>query len=311
MSAQRTEGDSWDIASGVGRTALMAAAMRAAESSTDQPLFDDPLAKLLVEGAGSGAGESMLDGIATARQQAADSQSAATFLHICSYLAVRTHFFDAFFDDAVAAGIRQVVILASGLDSRAYRLGWPAGTVVFEIDQPDVLRYKTSTLDDHGVAPTAVLHDVPVDLRDDWPTALTGAGFDPRLPTAWLAEGLLMYLPAHAQDRLFEFITELSATGSWLAAEALGHDAQLAPAERRERMSGLSEQLSATDRVDVNDLMYADQHRADVADWLNGRGWRAVALSSRDEMQRLGRLVESSSVGYDGGGSTFVVAKRG
>lgn len=287
----------------------MAAAMRAAESACAEPLFTDPYAGLLVQSVGSGAGESMLDGIASAKVSA-DSQAAATFLHICSYLAVRTHFFDAFFADAAAGGIRQVVILASGLDSRAYRLGWPTGTTVYEIDQPEVLRYKTSTLNDHGVTPTAESRDVPVDLRHDWPAALASAGFDPALPTAWLAEGLLMYLPADAQDRLFEFITELSAPGSRVAAEALGHDAQLGPAERRERMSGLSDQLSAGDVVDVNELMYTDRDRADVAKWLNDHGWRATARSSRDEMRRLGRLVESSTVGEEAGSSTFVVAER-
>jgi len=121
------------------------------------------------------------------------------------YQAVRTHYFDGYFDAAVRTGIRHVVILAAGLDSRAYRLNWPAGTTVFEIDQPKVLSYKTSTLDAHGAAPKARRVPVAADLRDDWPAALIAAGFDATQPTAWLAEGLLPYLPGDAQDRLFEW----------------------------------------------------------------------------------------------------------
>ena len=102
---------------------------------------------------------------------------------------MRTHFFDAYFADAAAAGIRQIVILASGLDSRAYRLPWPDGTVVYEIDQPKVLQYKAATLAEHGAEPVAEVREVPIDLRQDWPAALTAAGFDSARPCAWLAEG--------------------------------------------------------------------------------------------------------------------------
>ena len=126
-------------------------------------------------------------------------------------MAVRTRFFDDFFIDAGKAGIRQAVILASGLDSRAYRLPWSEGTVVYEIDQPEVIEFKTSTLAGLGAAPTAELRTVAIDLRDDWPAALRAKGFDASQPTAWSAEGLLPYLPADAQDRLFDNITALSA----------------------------------------------------------------------------------------------------
>jgi Leucine carboxyl methyltransferase len=112
-----------------------------------------------------------------------------------SYQAVRTHFFDDFFSAAAAAGIRQIVILASGLDSRAYRLQWPIGTTVYELDQPKVLEYKTATLDQHGAAPAAVRREVPIDLRFDWPKALRDTGFDASVLTAWLAEGLLCTCP--------------------------------------------------------------------------------------------------------------------
>lgn len=141
-----------------------------------------------------------------------------------NYQAVRTHFFDAYFADAVAAGIRQVVILAAGLDSRAYRLAWPEGSVVYEIDLPKVLEYKAETLARHGATPTTTRRAVPVDLRHDWPKALRDAGFDAGLPTAWLAEGLLPFLPGQAQEAMFSSIDELSAAGSRVAVEAFGVD---------------------------------------------------------------------------------------
>jgi methyltransferase (TIGR00027 family) len=134
-------------------------------------------------------------------------------------MAVRTRFFDDYFTSATAAGMRQAVILASGLDTRAYRLAWPAGTVVYEIDQPRVIEFKTSTLADLGATPTAELRTIAIDLRDDWPAALRAGGFDVDQPTAWSAEGLLPYLPSEAQDRLFDNITALSAPGSQLATE--------------------------------------------------------------------------------------------
>jgi methyltransferase (TIGR00027 family) len=222
MSSLRTDDDTWDIETSVGATAVMVAAARAAETERDKPLIRDPYAKMLVAGAGTGVWRFMLDDDFIAKVADADAEAAAIFEHMGSYQAVRTHFFDDFFATAIVGGIRQVVILASGLDSRAYRLQWPVGTTVYEIDQPKVLEYKTATLAAQGVSPTAVRRAVPMDLRFDWPNALREAGFDASAPTAWLAEGLLMYLPANAQDRLFEQITELSAPGSHIAAETMG-----------------------------------------------------------------------------------------
>ena len=242
MSSLRTDDDTWDIATSVGATAVMVAAARAAETDRDNPLIRDPYAKVLVAGAGTGVWDFMLNGDFVAKVGEADPEVAAIVEHMGSYQAVRTHFFDDFFSAAAAAGIRQIVILASGLDSRAYRLQWPAGTTVYELDQPKVLEYKAATLAEHGVRPSALLHEVPVDLRHDWPAALTAAGFDASLPTAWLAEGLLMYLPAEAQDRLFAQVTELSAPGSRVAVETVGVQAQ----DRRELMRERFQKISAS-----------------------------------------------------------------
>ena len=309
MSSLRTHDDSWDIATSVGTTAVMVAAARAAETDRDAPLIRDPYAKILVAGAGTGAWEFMFDDEFVAKVAAADSEAAAIFEHMGSYQAVRTHFFDDFFAAATAAGIRQVVILASGLDSRAYRLEWPTGTIVYEIDQPKVLEYKAATLSEHGVTPSAQRREVPMDLRYDWPKALRDAGFDANLPTAWLAEGLLMYLPADAQDRLFEQITELSAAGSRIAVETVGTQAEARREQMRERFQRLSEQLGIEQTVDVQELMYDDPDRADVAAWLRNHGWASAAVTSQDEMRRLGRFVELDTTDDDAF-STFVTAER-
>jgi methyltransferase (TIGR00027 family) len=285
----------------------MVAAARAAETDRDNPLIRDPYAKDLVAGAGTGIWEFMLDDQFVAKVGDTDPEVAAIVEHMSAYQAVRTHFFDAYFTDAAAAGIRQIVILASGLDSRAYRLPWPAATTVYEIDQPKVLEYKAATLD--GVSPTAVRRAVAMDLRYDWPKALRDKGFDPSLPTAWLAEGLLMYLPADAQDRLFENITALSAPGSRISAETVGIHAADRRERMRERFGKLAEQFGVDSTLDIGELTYEDPDRADVAVWLNEHGWQSTAVTSQDEMRRLGRAVELVDTGDDSF-STFVTGQK-
>ncbi|MCB0932964.1 MAG: class I SAM-dependent methyltransferase [Mycobacterium sp.] len=310
MSSLRSHDDTWDIATSVGATAVMVAAARARETESAEPLISDPYARILVAGAGGGVWEAFLDGSMAEKVAAADPEAAALFANMLSYQAVRTLFFDTFFTNAAAAGIRQVVILASGLDARAYRLTWPEGTVVYEIDQPKVLEYKAEILSDNGVEPTADRHPVPIDLRQDWPAALKGAGFDPGKPTAWLAEGLLMYLPAEAQDRLFDQITELSAPGSRLSAEAVRHHDEQRRAQMRERWEKMSDDLGIERTVDIQELTYNDVHRADVAEWLNAHGWTATATASTDAMKRLDRWVEVPSQEDQDSFSWFVVADR-
>ena len=203
----RTHDDSWDITESVGATALGVAMARAAESDCDCPLFTDRYAQLFVD---------------AAIQRGWDPSVVAKRLPILrGYLAARTKWFDEYFIAAGANGIDQAVILAAGLDARPWRLPWVHGSVVYEIDQPQVLAFKADALAARGARPASRYQAVPIDLRADWPTALREAGFDPSEPTAWSAEGLLPYLPAAGQDLLFERIVTLSATGSRIAVEAL------------------------------------------------------------------------------------------
>jgi methyltransferase (TIGR00027 family) len=312
MSSLRTHDDTWDIKTSVGSTAVMVAAARAFETDRPDALIRDPYAKLLVSNAGAGVlWEAMLDPAMVAKVEALDDEYAAQLNHMRGYQAVRTHFFDTYFLDAVADGIRQVVILASGLDSRAYRLDWPAGTTVFEIDQPQVLEYKSTTLSQNGAAPTADRRAVAIDLRQDWPAALRDAGFDPAARTAWLAEGLLMYLPAEAQDRLFTLISENSPAGSRVSAETAPTHAEERRQQMRERFKKVADELGLEETVDVGELMYRDEHRADLTEWLNGHGWRAHAQGSIDEMKRHGRFNENVPMADDKDAfSDFVIGER-
>ncbi|GLE52298.1 putative S-adenosyl-L-methionine-dependent methyltransferase [Mycobacterium montefiorense] len=312
MSELRTPDDTWDIKTSVGSTAVMVAAGRAVETDRPDPLIRDPYAKLLVANAGANLlWVAMLDPSMVAKLEVIDAEVAAVVAHMPDYQAVRTNFFDTYFNDAVADGIRQVVILASGLDSRAYRLDWPTGTTVYEIDQPKVLAYKSTMLTENGVAPAADRRAVPIDLRQDWPAALRAAGFDPAARTAWLAEGLLMYLPAEAQDKLFHQIGELSPAGSRIAAETSPHHGNARREEMRERFKNVAAAFGFEQAVDVLELVYHDENRAVVADWLNNHGWRATGQSALDEMHRLGRWVDGKPMAEDKAAfAEFVTAQR-
>jgi len=277
----RFDGDSWDPASSVGATATMVAASRAIASQGPDPLLDDPLADPLVRAVGLPPFIRLLDGEVSFDDGDDPSHARRTRVE---QMAVRTRFFDDFFIAATEAGVRQAVILASGLDTRAYRLRWPAGTVVYEIDQPEVIDFKTSTLADLGANPTAQRRTVSIDLRDDWPTALRQQGFDVSQPAAWSAEGLLPYLPPEAQDRLFDNITALSAPGSQLATEHISD--QDAFSEESVRRIGERWQRAGFD-LNPADLFYQGE-RSIVIDYLTGHGWQVAAHPAPELYQRNG-----------------------
>lgn len=299
----RTDNDSWDLATSVGATATMVAAARAVATKAERPLIDDPFAEPLVRAVGI----EFLARWANGDIDAADVDVADEtwgLQRMADLMAARTRYFDAFFRDAMDAGIHQAVILASGLDARAYRLSWPAGATVFEIDQPEVIQFKNSTLADLGAQPTTELRVVPIDLRHDWPTALREKGFDATQPSAWIAEGLLAFLPADAQDRLLDNITDLSAMGSRLAAEIFGNrpdeNGQEAPdiiaiAGERWRAHGFD--------VELADLRY-DVERNDVAAYLDRHGWRTES-KTLNELFAANALPEISSAAGNFNADTY------
>jgi methyltransferase (TIGR00027 family) len=259
----RSESDSWDLATSVGATATMVAAQRALASAAG--LIDDPFAAPLVRAVGIDVYTRLVNGEIPVTDDTEFDPA-----RMARGMAVRTRFYDQFFVDATRSGIRQAVIVAAGLDVRAYRLPWPQGTVVYEVDLPNVIDFKTSTLSKQGAAPTAERRTVAVDLRDDWPAALEAAGFDPQAPSAWSAEGLVVYLPPEAQDALFDNITALSAPGSQLASEFVPDTTVFRDPRWRshhDRMSELGFEL------DFNDLVYHFE-RSHIIEYLTQRGWQ-------------------------------------
>lgn len=267
----RTESDRWNLATSVGATATMVAAQRAL--SNDEKLIDDPYAAPLVRAVGIDVYVRMVNGeIPVGEGSDFDPRRTA------EAMATRTRFYDQHFLDATRGGITQAVILASGLDARAYRLPWPPDTVVYEVDMPDVIEFKTQTLSDLGAEPTAQRRTVAVDLRDDWATALQAAGFDPKAPSAWSAEGLVVYLPDDAQDALFDNITELSAPGSRLAFEFVPDTAVFADPRWRAHHERMSEYGF---EVDFNDLVYHGQ-RSHLVDHVKQRGWQVSSRTVKE-----------------------------
>jgi len=282
----RTDNDTWDLATSVGATATMVAAGRA--RATRDGLIDDRFAEPLVRA----VGVDFLTRWASGVLDSADVDEPGApwgMQRMTDMMAARTRYIDAFFADTQQVGIRQVVILASGLDARAYRLPWAPGTTVFEVDQPEVIEFKTATLAGLGAAPTAEVRFVPIDLRHDWPTALRQAGFDTDRPAAWAAEGLLGFLPAEAQDRLLDQITALSADGSRLVAEVffntgVSGDALNAASEKW-RANGLD--------IALGDLGFPGE-RNDVATYLAERSWQPVRTTLNQLLGDNGLPLQSS-----------------
>jgi methyltransferase (TIGR00027 family) len=278
----RSDADSWDLASSVGATATMVAAARALATAEPDAIINDPYAADLVRAVGMDFFTRLVDGDV----EIPDDEAAGGIQLITDTMAVRTRFFDDFFTSAGDAGIRQAVILASGLDTRPHRLAWPAGTVVYEIDQPEVIAFKSQSMEALGAQPSADRRTVAIDLREDWPTALREAGFDVSAPSAWSAEGLLMYLPPEAQDRLFDEITALSAPTSRLATEYHGGDFGQSLGERAKEMVG--QWGTQGFDVDLSELFYKGE-RNDVVDYLAARGWQVHSRSRRDVFTDYGR----------------------
>jgi methyltransferase (TIGR00027 family) len=274
----RTDNDNWDIKTSVGSTALFVAAARALEAQKDHPAAVDPYAEVFCRAVG-GEWADLLDGGALEHPLRTEFGE-----HFVNFQGARTRYFDNYFEAAVAAGVRQTVILAAGLDSRAYRLRWRDGTVVFELDQPQVLEFKREVLTARGDAPTAERREIAVDLRSDWPQALRDSGFDASEPSAWIAEGLLIYLPATAQHQLFEGVDSLAAPGSRIAVE------EAVPLEEAAFEAKRDEERAAGNEDTFFTLVYNEQH-APADEWFGARGWRTATTPLPYQLRSLGRPV--------------------
>ncbi|OBK30938.1 SAM-dependent methyltransferase [Mycobacterium asiaticum] len=292
----RTEDDTWEITESVGATALGVAAGRAAETESENPLISDPFARVFLDAVGDGIWNWFAAPDLPAELLEAEPQLSVQMQSMVNYMASRTAFFDGFFLDAARAGVGQAVILASGLDSRAWRLPWPDQTTVYELDQPKVLDFKASTLAEHGAELRCTRVAVAVDLRHDWPAALREAGFDPAAPSAWSVEGLLPYLPAAAHELLFERIQALAASGSRIAVEAPGpdwmdEDVRTRRRERMDRIRALMAKVEPEREMPRTDELWYFEEREDVGHWLGRHGWDATVTPSPELMASYGRGV--------------------
>ena len=303
---------SWDITTNLGATALAVAAQRAAETAQQHPLVRDEFAAILVAAVNDPGWMTMARGDLS--WMGPDNElGRRTAIIGREYVATRTVFFDEFCASATEHGIAQLVILASGLDARAYRLSCLSGVHVYEIDQPAIQEFKQSTLGAHGMTPIAEIHSVAFDLRtDDWPIALTEAGWDESMPTAWLIEGLLPYLSSSEHDRLFRTVTQLSATGSRLAAEVYHHATTHFGKDRLERWREEAAHIDDALGVDVDVTAFIKHEDAtDTASWLTNHGWVTDSLDSRSEMARLGRPIPAEFIDTAPASSLVTAVLRG
>lgn len=289
----RSDDDTWDITESVGATAFGCAEWRAREAEQERPLFTDPYAQFFLDEVFARGGSSIIHSHLFPWLQQNHPHILRRVLAQAAYIGSRTKWLDDFFT-ASGGDVGQAVILAAGLDTRAWRLPWNAVNAVYEIDQPEVLAFKQETLHSHDAEPATRYVAVGIDLRQDWPKALCNAGFEPNQPTAWAAEGLMPYLPAAAQDLFFERIHGLSANGSRIAVDAV--TAAFFQPENAARLKAFYDELRVAliqggdDMPDYPGLWY-EEERTEVADWLQQHGWQVDAVDVHDVMASYHRTV--------------------
>ncbi|MEY9846456.1 methyltransferase (TIGR00027 family) [Streptacidiphilus sp. BW17] len=267
--------------SGVWATAVGVARVRALETARENPLFRDPLALAFATAGGRGPD--------SAPPPRGDEASRRRWMGVAFSIVVRTKFLDDLLEQAAAAGVRQVVLLGAGMDSRAFRMDWPEGTRLFEVDTAEPLDFKASVLRQERAVPRCTRITVPVDLREDWPGALAAAGHDPALPTVWIAEGLLIYLPEDAVELLLTRIGAASAPGSRMGL-TLGS-------------RGVIDRFGADAGPGSAASMWVSEMPEDPVGWLAGHGWDAEVYTLRERGAAYGRPISTPPQSKEGPGS--------
>jgi len=288
----RTDDDSWDITTSVGATALFVATARALEAQKPDPLANDPFAEIFCRAVGGSAAD-VLDGNDPDHQLKTPDWGA----YFVNFQGARTRYFDDYFRRAAAAGVGQVVILAAGLDSRAYRLPWPDGTTIFELDRPQILDFKREVLAERGATPNAERREIAVDLRDDWPQALRDNGFEATKPSA---------APLHLP------ISPDSEGRPWGAGPAPAHPPAPMPPEAFDAAVQAERAAQAEgDERSFFQLVYNERH-APAEQWFGEHGWTAVATPLADYLREVGRPVPEpdTEAGQMVAGNTLVRAVK-
>lgn len=282
-----TDAQEWVRPSGVWATAVGVARVRALESERQDALFRDPLARAFATAGGLLPSSPPLpDDEAARRRRSAVAVS----------IVVRTRFLDDLLEQASASGVRQVVLLGAGMDSRAFRTAWPEGTRLFEVDTPAPLEFKASVLRRERAVARCERITVAVDLREDWPGALAAAGHDATIPTAWIGEGLLIYLPEDAVELLLARIGEQSAPGSRLGL-TLGS-------------RGVIERFAAGAQPGSAPSMWVSEMPDDPVGWLAGHGWEADCHSLRERAVAYGRPINTPAQHEEGPGGLISAVRR-
>ena len=274
--------------SGVWATAVGVARVRALETAREDPLFRDPLAGAFATAGGRGPDSAL--------PAYADEASRLRWLGVAFSIVIRTKFLDDLLADASAAGVRQVVLLGAGMDSRAFRTDWPEGTRLFEVDTAEPLDFKAAVLDRERAVPLCTRITVPVDLREDWPAALAAAGHDPALPTAWIAEGLLIYLPQDAVELLLTRIGAASAPGSRMGL-TLGS-------------RGVIDRFGADAAPGSAASLWVSEMPDDPVGWLAGHGWDAEDHTLRERAAAYGRPITTPPRREERPGSLVSAVRR-
>mmetsp|Transcript_41240 Transcript_41240/g.119226 ORF Transcript_41240/g.119226 Transcript_41240/m.119226 type:complete len:339 (-) Transcript_41240:138-1154(-) len=265
-------GSAWrrQVGDPVASTARWIAAQRAQEHRRHDHMFEDRFAEVL-------AGEEGFD-----------------FRGGAAPIAVsRTRFMDdVVLESCQQRGVRQVVNLGAGMDTRAVRLAFPEGVTYFELDKPalfdvkepllqPLLRPEERALCNRVVIPVDFEHP-PQQYRNApeayWADLLHKHGFDPAVPSCWVLEGLTYYLPGEVNQQIFRRIAKLSAPGSTVVFDMVNGNFM-----RQEHGGWHLEDLRA------RGCPWKWGHN-DPAGLLSGLGFQAEVLDLRDlEVDRRGR----------------------
>ncbi|MFI9828679.1 class I SAM-dependent methyltransferase [Streptomyces sp. NPDC051913] len=267
-------------------TAVGVARVRALESEREDALFRDPLARAFAAAGGLWPSSPPPGDEAARRRRLAVSFS----------IVIRTRFLDDLLRQAVASGVRQVVLLGAGMDSRAFRMEWPQDTRLFEVDTAAPLDFKATVLRQERAVARCERIPVAVDLREDWPGALAAAGHDPAAPTVWIAEGLLIYLPEDAVDLLLARISARSAVGSRMGL-TLGS-------------RGVIERFGVDAAPGSAASLWVSEMPDDPVAWLAGHGWKADSHTVRERAAAYGRPVSSAPRRDEGPGGLISAVRR-
>lgn len=265
--------------SAVGKTVLGVAVARARETLRPDRLFADPYAQAFVDAAPRAFSQRPVSRDTTPDQD----PSGLVGRSLYNRAVLRTRFYDDFLTSAADDGCHQVVLLAAGLDMRAFRLSWGHKARLFELDLPDVLAFKARVLSRVGATPRCARRVVPADLRGDWPAELVRAGYTPGDCTAWLIEGLMLYLTPAEAGCLLAAVTELSATRSRLSFE---HSPSAA--------SGLMKRAGAMPAMHEYATLWKGGLGEGAPGWLAGHGWLPQLHSLAAVAHSYGRSVSGT-----------------